>query len=135
MQNRLLKLAADQVVGAMSHVHSPRLVVGLLFVAVLVVAAFEGRADAAGAAPDRIEGIVEDENGEPVRGARVGFGDQIDFTGKDGAFVLEDIETEDNERIRVFAAGYAERSIKVADLPKMDDADGAALVALEPQPI
>ena len=136
MQNRLLKSAADQVVGAMSHVHSPRLVVvGLPFVAVLLVAAFVGGADGAGSAPHRIEGIVEDENGKPVRGARVGLGEQIDITGKDGAFVLEDIETEGDERIHVFAAGYAERSVEVADLPKMADADGAARVALDRQPI
>lgn len=100
-----------------------RFVVPLIaaFVALVVFAA-------ADAAPDtRVEGVVQDAEGKPIRGARVGQGDQIDITGKDGVFVLEDVDTE--TRLHVFAAGYAERNVE------LDGSDEPLAIALDIQPV
>jgi len=103
-------------------------VVALAAAAIAMVIAWVALAQSADAAAEvRVEGVITDAAGEPINGARIGQGDQLDITGKDGIFTLENIDSE--TRLRVFASGYDERNVRVADTNEPLE------IGLETQPI
>src|SRR5215203_6162512 len=104
------------------------LVLTLAASAIAVLIAFVALVEQADAAAEvRVEGVIEDGAGDPIHGARIGQGDRIDITGKDGIFALDGIDSK--TRLRVFASGYEERYVKVEGTSEPLE------VALETRPI
>jgi len=104
------------------------LVLTLAASAIAVLIAFVALVEQADAAAEvRVEGVIEDGAGDPIHGARIGQGDRIDITGKDGIFALDGIDSK--TRLRVFASGYEERYVKVEDRAEPLE------IALETRPI
>ncbi|MBA2468145.1 MAG: GTP-binding protein [Chloroflexia bacterium] len=70
---------------------------------------------ASAAQSELVEGVVSDEGGEPVQGARVTDGSTLAITDAQGMFSLERAALDPDVELRVSGAGYRDWSVPVSD--------------------